>query len=185
MSVGDVIAMWDRPDAPLHPSIGTDLYWDSAVASGHLAWFRNMFPPPRTVLDFACGDGRLLVHLREAGYDVEGYDTCAASLARLAEHCPEAIAFNTLPDKAYDLVLMVAVLIHYDHVDGMSVVEQAWKMVAPGGYLYAGVPYGDEVKAGSLGLNIWPVGSIVLPDAEVVLQTLYPCEHQVFRKVAG
>ena len=182
MSIETVIREWDRPDAPLHPTIGTDAYWTSAVTWGHVGWLKEHFPPPATLLDFGCGDGRVLCHLLDAGYQAEGYDTCSASLDRLLAHRPDAVVHRTLPKKKYDLVIMLAVLIHYDHVDGMTVAKQAWDMVKSGGVLWAGVSYGDEVRAGELGNNIWPVGSIVLPDAEILIESRYPSEDQVFRK---
>lgn len=183
MTVENVIGEWNRPDAPLHPTMGTDDYWMSAIASGHVAFITEHFPAPCRVLDFACGDGRVLTHLMDAGYEVEGYDTCPAAIERLKAHRPDAIASTKMPRRKFDVVLMLAVLIHYDATDGMEVVRQAWDRVRVGGQLYAGVPYGKEQQAGALGLNIWPEGSIALGNAETVLDSTYPSEHHIFRKV--
>jgi 2-polyprenyl-3-methyl-5-hydroxy-6-metoxy-1,4-benzoquinol methylase len=174
VTVQDVIKEWDREDAPPHTTLGTDAYWDSAVVWGHVDWITDYFPPPKTMLDFGCGDGRVLGHLMDRGYEIEGYDTCQASLDRLVEHRPDAIVHNTLPDKQYDVVLLVAVLIHYDSVDGLEVAKQAWNLVKPGGSLYALVSY------------VWPEGTLAkLPDSTVRIERRYPSEVQVLRKRRG
>lgn len=63
-------------------------------------WARNNLAAPEVelyapylrspVLDAGCGTGRLLVPLREAGFDVDGCDASADMIARCRERAPDA-----------------------------------------------------------------------------------------------
>ncbi len=64
-----------------------DLYdrmidWDARLAREGPALAALLGPPPRRVLDVACGTGRHLAWLAGAGYDVAGADASAGMLAR-------------------------------------------------------------------------------------------------------
>jgi tellurite methyltransferase len=101
------------------------------------------------VLDAGCGEGRNLVYLLRAGYDVFGVDADPASVARvrqlsatLASHLPadnfrlESIERMTFPDGFADVVLSSAVL-HFAHDDAefSAMLRGTWRVLKPGGML--------------------------------------------------
>jgi tellurite methyltransferase len=101
------------------------------------------------VLDAGCGDGRNLVYLLRAGYDVFGVDADPASVVRvrelsaaLAPHVPadnfrvESIERMTFPDGFAHVVLSSAVL-HFAHDDAefSAMLRGTWRVLKPGGML--------------------------------------------------
>jgi SAM-dependent methyltransferase len=111
---------------------------------------RGRIAPGMTVFDAGCGDGRNLVYLLRAGYDVAGADASAEAIAavrrlaaRLAPHLPpdrfraepiEALSFR--PASA-DAVLSSAVL-HFarDEEHFLAMLQGSWRILAPGGIFF-------------------------------------------------
>jgi SAM-dependent methyltransferase len=112
------------------------------------------------VLDAGCGGGRNLVYLLGSGLDVWGVDTSPSAIqatkglaARLAagesppvgSAGPPSERFRVAPveampfaDAAFDVVLSSAVL-HFarDEVHWEAMVDDMWRVLAPGGLLFA------------------------------------------------
>lgn len=101
------------------------------------------------VLDAGCGDGRNLVYLLRAGFDVFGVDANRTSIDRLrqvssmlAPHLPaenfrvEPIEQMTFPDGFAGVVLSSAVL-HFANDDDefAAMLRGTWRVLAPGGLL--------------------------------------------------
>lgn len=101
------------------------------------------------VLDAGCGEGRNLVYLLRAGYDVFGADADRMSIERLrrmastlAPHLAadnfrvEPVEQMTFPDSFADVVLSSAVL-HFAHDDGefSAMLRGTWRVLKPGGML--------------------------------------------------
>lgn len=122
----------------------TDVYLLDQVMRGRLA-------PPMRVLDAGCGDGRNLLLLARAGFDVWATDASADGIARLRAAAAAAGApipderlrvgaVETMedPDRSFDAVLCIAVL-HFardrEHFDAM--VASLFRVLAPGGVLFA------------------------------------------------
>ena len=110
---------------------------------------RGRIAPGMRVLDAGCGDGRNLVYLLTAGYDVFGVDADPTSIervrrlsSRLAPHLPadnfrvEPIEQMTFPDGFADVVLSSAVL-HFAHDDAQfsAMLRSTWRVLKPGGML--------------------------------------------------
>ena len=110
---------------------------------------RGRIVPGMRVLDAGCGDGRNLVYLLQAGYDVFGVDANPTSIDRvrrlastLAPHLPtgnfrvESIEQMTFPDSFADVVLSSAVL-HFAHGDAefSAMLHGTWRVLRPGGML--------------------------------------------------
>ena len=111
---------------------------------------RGRITPGMRVLDAGSGDGRNLVYLLQAGYEVFAADADAEVIAAvgdmakvLAPHLPAA-NFRTEPVEAMsfaagsvDVVLSVAVL-HFArddrHFDAM--LQRMWRVLTPGGLLF-------------------------------------------------
>jgi SAM-dependent methyltransferase len=102
------------------------------------------------VLDAACGSGRNLVYLLQAGFDVFATDADVRAVeavgrlaARLAPHLPqenfraEPVERMTFPDGFADVVLSSAVL-HFARDDAQfhAMVREMWRVLKPGGMLF-------------------------------------------------
>jgi tellurite methyltransferase len=111
---------------------------------------RGRIRPGMRVLDAGCGEGRNLVYLLRAGYEVFGADADPGSIAcvrrmaaTLAPHLPadnfrsEVLESMTFPDSSVDVVLSSAVL-HFardaPHFDGM--LRGMWRILGPGGVFF-------------------------------------------------
>jgi SAM-dependent methyltransferase len=103
------------------------------------------------VLDAGCGGGRNLVYLLRAGCDVSATDADAAAVAEvtriaaaLAPQLPagnfrvEPVERMTFDDSAFDVVISSAVL-HFARDDRHfdSMVREMWRVLKPGGLLFA------------------------------------------------
>lgn len=110
---------------------------------------RGRIAPGMRVLDAGCGDGRNLVYLLRAGYDVFGVDASPMSIDRvrrlssnLAPRLPadnfrvEPIEEMTFPDGFADVVLSSAVL-HFarDDAEFSAMLRGTWRVLKPGGML--------------------------------------------------
>ena len=150
-----------RPGAELRAAFGDiDIYLFDQLARGH-------FDRRRRVLDAGCGDGRNLVYLLRNGFTCFGVDRDASAIAqvralaaRLAPGEP-ADRFVTgelhelpWPDGSMDAVIASAVL-HFSHDEPhfARVVQELWRVLAPGGLLFARLAstIGLEATLGSAG----------------------------------
>lgn len=104
----------------------------------------------RRIFDAGCGEGRNLVYLLRAGYDVSGVDEDAASIAvvqqmaaRLAPDLPasnfraERLEQLTFPVSSADVVLSSAVL-HFARDDAHfeAMLRGMWRILEPGGLFF-------------------------------------------------
>ncbi len=128
---------------------------------------RGRLTPAQRVLDAGCGTGRNLVYLLREGFEVWATDrdaravaevrALAASLGRpLAEDRLAVAPVERLPfaDAAFGAVLSSAVL-HFarDHAHFDAMVDEMWRVLAPGGLLFARLAssIGLEGRAAPLG----------------------------------
>ncbi len=127
----------------LHEQFGQiDIYVFDQLLRGRIA-------PGMRVLDAGCGDGRNLVYLLRAGYEVFAADADRGSIAsvrrmatRLAPDLPtdnfrvEPVEQMTFPDAFADVVLSNAVL-HFARDDAHFdlMVRGTWRVLKPGGTL--------------------------------------------------
>ena len=111
---------------------------------------RGRIRPGMRVLDAGCGQGRNLVYLLKAGYDVSGLDADAGAIAairhRAASVAPqlpptnfrqETLQASTFPDHGADVVLSSAVL-HFarDDADFDGMLQGTWRLLKPGGLFF-------------------------------------------------
>ncbi len=137
--------MPSRSTAALTGQFGQiDIYLFDQLLKGRLA-------PGMRVLDAGCGGGRNLVFLLRQGFDVHGVDRGESALeevlrlaARLAPGLPpgnfrrEPVEALSFPDETFDFVISSAVL-HFapDVHTFRRMVEEMWRVLAPGGVLFA------------------------------------------------
>ena len=173
---------------PLQQAFGNiDIYLFDQLLKGRLDSCRN-------VLDAGCGGGRNLVYFLQQGFDVYGVDLHEQAV-REVQHLAQLLApqlppthFQVAPvedmpfaDNTFDLVICSAVL-HFArdqaHFDAM--VQSLWRVLAPGGYLFARLAstIGIEDRVVSLGR-----GRYYLPDGSerylVDEQTLLSYTHKL------
>ena len=136
---------------------------------------RARIRPGMRVLDAACGGGRNLVYLLQAGFDVSATDADARAVdqvrqlaAELAPQLPvenfrvEPVERMTFGDGFADVVLSSAVL-HFatDSAQFDAMVREMWRVLKPGGMLFCRL-------ASSIGMEdrVVPVGGgrFALPD---------------------
>lgn len=141
----DVLHDWQHvAQNAYHPTGDTAEYWTSGKQWA--AWFRTLVPPPASVLDFGCGDGRVTVHLADARYRVAGYDPVAETRERFMAN-PDLSAVPCLesPVGLYDAVVCLAVMIHYPAVEGVALLRQMATCVALGGTLIVNMYVGEHI----------------------------------------
>jgi SAM-dependent methyltransferase len=111
---------------------------------------RGRIRPGMRVLDAGCGQGRNLVYLLRAGYEVFGVDADPASIASvrqlaaaLAPHLSadnfraEPLERMTFPDGCADVVLSSAVL-HFARDDDQfdAMLREMWRVLEPSGVFF-------------------------------------------------
>lgn len=97
----------------------------------------------KTILDYGCGNGKLITYMKRHGIVVDGYDPSpsAVTLAR-AQGLP---VFDHVPDKQYDLIMFWHSLEHTD--TPLDDVKKLLPHLAPNGRLLIAVPNGDGIEA--------------------------------------
>jgi SAM-dependent methyltransferase len=109
------------------------------------------------VLDLGCGAGRFVAALRDAGAAVVGVEIAAAALERARAVAPGA-DLRLLEDDgsiplehgSVDLVWCSEVLEHV--ADGAHLLQEARRVLRPGGRILLTVPYHGRVQAALVGL---------------------------------
>lgn len=170
---------WVAPD--LQPLPGAAPWTDLLQAFGNIDIYlfdqllRGNVSRGQRVLDAGCGGGRNLVYLLQAGFEVWAADPSGEAVAavrrlaaglgrpfadgRLRQEPIEAMTFDA---GAFDLVIASAVL-HFarDHAHFAAMVDGLWRVLAPGGLLFARLASdrGFEDRLQPLG-----GGRAVLPD---------------------
>lgn len=148
------------------PSYRDRLYADydaHAVASDdargpHLDHFvRTHLPRGARVLDLGCGDGGLLRAAQRAGHAVvRGVDGSAAMVARgrglgtPIEHGDLLAVARQIDDRAFDCVVAYDVLEHLDRDEQLALLDQAQRILSPGGRLVLHVPSGEGIFGGAI-----------------------------------
>ncbi|MDB4882758.1 MAG: tehB 1 [Gemmatimonadetes bacterium] len=147
------------------------------------------------VLDAGCGAGRNLVFLLREGFDVWGVDESVDAIAqaqRLAARLAPRLAADrfrvehvealSLPSGSVDVVISSAVL-HFarDDAHWMAMVSEMWRVLAPGGILFARL-------ATSVGqTELQPLGGrrYVLPDGSARYVVDHELLVEVTRRLGG
>lgn len=98
------------------------------------------------MLDGGCGLGEWTVFLSLQKFDVYGLDISSSTIARLKEHFPnekfmvEDIRKTGFPDGYFDAYFSWGAFEHFE--EGLAkCVEEAHRVIRPGGYLFVTVPF--------------------------------------------
>jgi 2-polyprenyl-3-methyl-5-hydroxy-6-metoxy-1,4-benzoquinol methylase len=121
---------------------------------------RLVMSEPRSarVLDVGCGYGAFLLALREAGFaSVEGIDASAQQVElakRLGLDCvrqDDALdALRGAPDGSWDVIAALDLLEHLTKDEALAFVDEAHRVLSPGGRLLLHVPNGEAIFAGAV-----------------------------------
>ncbi len=105
---------------------------------------------PRELLDFGCGDGKLLLEVSRrlgprtglTGIDLDerSIGFAQAYLPGHALHCRDIRSLAATWEESFDLVTSVETLEHISDTDTPSVVEAVWRVLKPKGKLIVSVP---------------------------------------------
>lgn len=165
-----VIKSWDEvgqsgEEGLIHPLRG-DEYWASGRAQATEA--DAYAKPGDTVIDFACGDGRITLPLAKAGYRVIAVDSSQAMLKRTAANAEaEGLTIETIQSdgsdlavklgkRKADLILARAVLIHHDYAGVEKIVNGLSKALKKGGNLIADWPVGQPGQRDTwISVTVW------------------------------
>ena len=133
------------PNQNLHQYFGNiDIYLFDQLLNGSIL-------APMRVLDAGCGNGRNVVYLLRAGFDVYGVDQSEDAIRQLralanslAPQLPqenfrvERVEKMSFADATFDVVISSAVL-HFasDEENWQSMVQEMWRVLKPGGLFFA------------------------------------------------
>lgn len=109
-----------------------------------LEWLQEVHPEAGTVVDVGCGAGAFLALCRERGWTGVGFDQSAQAVAyartRGLDVSEQGWPACSLPDGSVDAVTFINVL---DHLrDPFAALQEAQRILRPGGLLYIRVPNG-------------------------------------------
>jgi tellurite methyltransferase len=137
---------------------------------------RGRFVEGMRVLDAGCGDGRNLVFLMRAGFDVWGVDENPGAITRVRQMASaiaprldadrfrvERIEKLSHGDASMDAVISSAVL-HFARDDDhwLAMVREMWRVLTPGGILFARL----ATTVGQTKLRALGGGRYVMPDGD-------------------
>jgi 2-polyprenyl-3-methyl-5-hydroxy-6-metoxy-1,4-benzoquinol methylase len=99
------------------------------------------------LLDFGCGGGTFLRRMHDRGWQVLGLDLSEAAVRRVRRELGLRALVGTLPHphlspESYDVITMWQSLEHVHRP--LEVLQQAYRLLAPGGKLIAAVPNIDS-----------------------------------------
>ncbi|MBF0318669.1 MAG: class I SAM-dependent methyltransferase [Nitrospirae bacterium] len=81
----------------------------------YINWIRGLRPPPCSVLEIGCGNGRLLFELKQAGYQCTGVEMDESLAALVTDKTGIQVHHGSFPPEAgpnYDLIAVIDVLEH-------------------------------------------------------------------------
>lgn len=126
-------------------SVEDDHYWYRGLrAMLDLHWQTRIGSRPARVADIGCGTGAVLAHL--AGHGTGwGLDAAPEAIAHARRrHLPRLCQGSALalpwPDAAFDAVTLFDVLYHRRVPDPLVPLQEARRVLAPGGWLFVNVP---------------------------------------------
>jgi len=115
----------------------------------------NFFPPYRncSIVDLGCGSGALLLFLQEAGYhNVMGVETSpdqiefARQLGVRTVIPGDLVSFlRESPSEIFDVVVTIDVIEHFRKDEVLEIMDQAHRVLRPGGKLIMHVPNAEAV----------------------------------------
>ena len=114
------------------------------------AWstFQTTLPTSARILDLGCGAGRDVGHFTQLGMLAQGTDLSLGLLREAQRRAPAPYTqadMRALPYAAnsFDGIWMSASLLHIPKPQGLKVLQEAGRLLVPGGVLYVSVKQGE------------------------------------------
>ena len=119
---------------------------------------RSTLPPGAPILDAGCGRGRNARYLSQAGFTTYGCDlspvaVAVASASAKASCAPVAyqvadLTFLPYVDNVFAAGVCVHVLPYHFIANIVKGVQELWRVLRPGGWLYLDLLHGDDAEYG-------------------------------------
>lgn len=157
----DVVQAWRVADPKhIHPTREHEsevAYWESGKPQAQLV--ADLLNGSGTVLDFACGDGRIAIPMAKLGLTVYACDASPEMLERLEHNAlvqgaegielfqsdgTDLLWHLPQPDVHIDAVNARAVFIHHAHADVERIVPNLAQLLKPGGFFICDWPVGGH-----------------------------------------
>ena len=97
----------------------------------------------KRILDYGCGNGKLVAYLRKKGFDVDGYDPEVSAVA--LAHMQGLPVFGEIPEKQYDLIMFWHCLEHT--CEPLKDTRAVSRFLKPDGKILVAVPHGGSWEA--------------------------------------
>lgn len=130
-------------------------------------WFEGR--PPGKVADLGCGRGEWLELVREWGHDPSGVDLNPLFVQQARDHgfdvtCADVLAWlRAQPPGSYAAVTSFHLVEHLPFPVLLQLVEQAWRVLAPGGRLVLETPNPENLSVASQSFWLDPTHQRPLP----------------------
>lgn len=120
------------------------------------------FSTPGRVLDFGCGAGDFLLTMAAAGWDCAGVEVSDAAVEVARSHGLRVErTLAAYPSSSFDYVRANHSLEHV--TTPRQTLEEIFRVLAPGGTLFVGVPTNESQNAHLFGEHWWYLGTPVHP----------------------
>lgn len=186
------IECWEKaaqdpnPAEAIHPSGGDPGAYERSGKLAALEVLRVLASMPldelgySRILDYGCGDGRVLRHFAdvdELGGLTYGYDTSETMRALARRNCPKAIIVDSLSLVHVDVAYSHAVFIHHTYDDGARMLAELAAVVRPGGCLAVQIPLYDVPREPETwtAVGVWTAEQLAVAarDAGCTVEFLY------------
>jgi SAM-dependent methyltransferase len=176
-----------------HPGWNDPVAWE-AHARTEAELFLSGLDPERLraadLLEIGCGSGRLVTFLRDRVRSYTGFDIAAGMVEAATRRCRglDRVRFfagdglgvpAAARDRAYGLVVAVAVFIHCPREVIAANVQSAWTVLAPGGQLRLQVLADPDDREGIIApaAQAQAAAAAIVADMQGVIASLTPAER--------
>lgn len=136
----------------------SERYLASTAWDGYPPVFQRYLQRPARILEAGCGLGKYVIHLGRAGHRVVGVDLEMAALQRASNYQPGLdlgaadVTCLPFPGGAFDAYISLGVIEHFE-AGPAPALEEARRVLRPGGLAFISVPYQHLLKTLSLGAS--------------------------------
>lgn len=127
----------------IHPS-GTDEASYERIGREQASWIACQLKDLgiNSALEYGCGDGRLLRHMRSLGIETSGVDIVPEFIQSAKKYVSDVFLINdsNVPSRTWDAIYSVTVFIHLRDHEAWDAIQYIAESVKPGGYVLLDMP---------------------------------------------